>query len=208
MDLSILIKPSNPLSNAYTVTGISVCLIISATCIFLAPFWMPSDYSWAQNVISESAAQGLANAWIARLGFLLFGAAVLLLSFFSRPYWGRISYWFFLVFAACMFGTAAFSHKPWHPELQFDYFEDVLHSITASGMGFAFSFGVLGRLFQREKSSLLYIVSDWTALIAAFGLPLFGSQLPNTAGLVQRTLFVIAYGWFAIEMVCIFRLRK
>jgi hypothetical protein len=45
---------------------------------------MPADYSWVSNTTSESAAQGVQGAWMARLGFVLFGMSVILLVAESR----------------------------------------------------------------------------------------------------------------------------
>lgn len=73
--------------------GIVLLLAFSAGCIFLAPLFMPLGYSWLTNVISESAAQGLHHAWISRLGFLLFGLAVLWLALYRRSTWARSVYW-------------------------------------------------------------------------------------------------------------------
>jgi hypothetical protein len=38
---------------------------------------------------------------------------------------------------------AAFSHRPWLPHVQFDRFEDLLHSASATGVGLAFAGGVI-----------------------------------------------------------------
>jgi len=160
---------------------------------------MPNGYSWLSNAISESAAQGLHSAWIARLGFLLYGLAVFWLAASLRPVWARGAYWMHSTFGVFMIGTAAFSHKPWLTNIPFDSFEDLLHSVTATGMGFAFSFGVLARLLQRGKGEKLYIAGDAVALVAATVLPLSGLFWPSMSGLLQRTLFVVAYLWFARE---------
>lgn len=55
-------------------------LIISFLALSLAPLNMPASYSWLRHTTSESAAQGIEGAWLARLGFLLFGLTVLWLS--------------------------------------------------------------------------------------------------------------------------------
>ncbi|MFN0299590.1 MAG: DUF998 domain-containing protein [Burkholderiales bacterium] len=131
--------------------GVVLLLAASATCLLTAPLSMPDSYSWLTNAISESAAQGLQSAWIARLGFVLFGCGVLWLAGSLKMVWARGTYWVRIAFGVCMVGTAAFSHKPWLANVPFDPFEDLLHSVTATGMGFAFSFGVVARLLQRKK---------------------------------------------------------
>ncbi len=104
-----------------------------------------------------------------------------------------------VTFAICMVGTAAFSHKPWLANVPVDLFEDFLHSVTATGMGFAFSFGVVARLLQRENGERLKNAFDVIALVAATTLSPLGELWPSIAGLLQRTMFGVAYCWFAHE---------
>jgi hypothetical protein len=178
---------------------VSVLLAASALFIFLAPLVMPPSYLWLSNSISESAAQGLHNAWIARLGFLSFGMGVLWLALYRRSVWARGTYWMQLAFAVMMIGTGVFSHKPWMAGIPVDGTEDFLHSVTATGMGFAFAFGVIARFLQREKSAILPRIYDATAIFAASVLTPIGSVIPNIAGLLQRAMFAIAYLWFIHE---------
>ncbi|MFM9884651.1 MAG: DUF998 domain-containing protein [Burkholderiales bacterium] len=195
----ILLQPLGTSSARFTVLGVLLLLAASATCVLAAPLAMPDGYSWLTNAISESAAQGLQSAWIARLGFLLFGCAVLWLAAYLRSIWARGAYWMQVAFAICMIGTAAFSHKPWLANVPLDLFEDLLHSVTATGMGFAFSFGVVARLFQRGNGEHLKKALDVIALVAATSLSPLGELWPSIAGLLQRTLFGVAYLWFAYE---------
>lgn len=76
-----------------------------------------------------------------------------------------------------MISTAAFSHRPWLETVPFDAFEDVLHSITATGMGFAFSVGVLMRLLQRKSQGRTTRVLDLLAITLAIGLPPLGGRM-------------------------------
>ena len=69
--------------------GVLGLLVLSATALALAPLALPSAYSWLAQGTSEAAAQGLENAWIARLGFLLFGFAVIWLKSLARERWGE-----------------------------------------------------------------------------------------------------------------------
>jgi hypothetical protein len=50
---------------------------------------MPESYDWIEHTTSESAAQGVEGAWLARLGFLSFGLAVLWLSTGIKQTWAR-----------------------------------------------------------------------------------------------------------------------
>lgn len=102
-----------------------------------------------------------------------------------------------------MVSTAAFSHRPWIATAAFDAFEDFLHSVTATGMGFAFSFGVLVRLFQRKRYEKFKRLLDIGAIAVAFVLPLAGNLWPSIAGFTQRMMFLVAYLWYGNEALII-----
>ena len=183
----------------------AVLLVVSAMLVLAAALAMPDAYSWRSHSISESAAQGLRHAWIARLAFICFGSAVLVLSLAMRQTWSRVAYWMHLTFAASMIGTAAFSHKPWIAGLPFDAFEDVLHSVTATGMGFAFCLGVIARFVQRNRMELLNRALDVLALVAGTGMPMLSAIFLDCGGLIQRAMFVVAYLWYGTEALGIIR---
>jgi len=184
-----------------------VLLLASCLAVFAAPSAMPDGYVWRVHSISESAAQGLHNGWIARLGLACFGAAVLLLAIARRSTWPRAAYWMHLTYSACMVAAAVFSHKPWIAGAPSDEFEDLLHSIAATGMGFAFSFGVAACLIRREAGQLASRVLDFVALGSATIIPMAMINFPANAGLVQRAMFVVSYGWYGLEAIHALRTR-
>jgi hypothetical protein len=98
-----------------------------------------------------------------------------------------------------MVATAAFSHRPWAEGVPFDAIEDGLHSLTATVMGFAFSFGVLVRLLQRSPAEKGGRLLDVAAVAAATFIPLIMVTQPTMGGLVQRLMFGVAYLWYGKE---------
>ena len=48
-------------------------LVASGLALALSPALLPENYTWVSNTTSEAAAQRVEGAWLARLGFLLFG---------------------------------------------------------------------------------------------------------------------------------------
>jgi len=78
-----------------------VGLVLSATALLSAPLLMPAGYSWVSNTTSESAAQGVPGAWLARGGFVLFGSAVLVLCRRCGHRWGRLATACHGVFGLC-----------------------------------------------------------------------------------------------------------
>ncbi|OIO66700.1 MAG: hypothetical protein CO186_06315 [Zetaproteobacteria bacterium CG_4_9_14_3_um_filter_49_83] len=107
------LRPAHEPSKRCVRIMIPVLLAISAAFIYCAPLLMPEDYSWISHVISESAAQNLPGAWVARSGFIVFGFAVLWLAVAHRSTWVKGAYICHMAFGIFMISTAAFSHKPW-----------------------------------------------------------------------------------------------
>jgi hypothetical protein len=194
-----LLSPGRPGDPSRALPGIIALLVISAVLLAVAPLFMPADYSWMANTTSESAAQGLEHAWVARLGFLVFGLAVLWLAAALREVWARAALWFHAAFGVFMVATATFSHRHWVVGAHFDPIEDSLHSFTASAMGFAFSFGVLARLVQRGRQGESGRVLDAVALVAATVIPLLMTRLAGIDGVIQRLMFMVAYLWYGRE---------
>lgn len=197
--LMFLLRPAGEPRITTLAAAVIPLLAFSGLLVMLAAYIMPDGYSWRFHSISESAAQGQHGAWIARLSFLCFGAAAFLLSLAMRNHWPRLTYWSNLIFATSMFGAAAFSHSPWVPGQATDQFEDFLHSVFASGMGFAFCVGLVARFVNRGANASFGRALDALALVLATVLPLLLASGSNSGGLLQRVMFAVAYLWFARE---------
>ena len=175
-------------------------LAISALALLLAPLRMPAGYSWLRHTTSQSAAQGIPGAWLARFGFLIFGLTVLWMSGRLQGKWPLQVRLMHAAFGVLMAATAAFSTRPWLPDLTHDPIEDALHSFTATAMGFAFAIGAVFRLLDRRHDPRGRLM-DLVAIVAAIAIPLGMSALPEWAGLLQRGMFVIAYAWYGFELL-------
>ncbi|WP_435157449.1 DUF998 domain-containing protein [Haladaptatus sp. DFWS20] len=183
-----------------TGIGIAVCLLASALALAVAPLFMPKGYSWITHTTSESAAQGVAVAWVARLGFLLFGLGVIWLVAERRSVWGRWGAVFHAGFGVFMIAAAVFSTKSWDVAMTYDPIEDVFHSIAATLIGFCFTFGVLAIILRRRKAHLEIRWLDLVALSATVVMPVSMMVLNNFAGVFQRIMFLVAYVWYLREV--------
>ena len=185
--------------------GVLACLAASAVALAVAPVLMPASYSWVAHTTSESAAQGVAGAWLARLGFLALGFGVLVLSGPAGQLWGPLAAGLHTTFGVLMVAAAAFSARPWEPGLPFDPIEDVLHSVAANAMGFAFAFGVVavGWRIWRDAGGLRW--RDMTAVAAAVVFPLTMVGFDGYTGMLQRPIFVVAYLWYGAEALRLLR---
>lgn len=181
----------------WVVTGL---LLVSFLALLLAPTQMPASYNWLQHTTSESGAQGINGAWLARLGFLLFGLAVLAETAVLHHIWPFPVRFFLGAFGVFMTAVAAFSTRPWLPDLPFDPVENGLHSFAASGMGFAFALGVGWRWWQRPWRAKMRGV-DLVMVVTAVFIPLTMFILSDWDGLLQRLMFTIAYLWYGIELL-------
>jgi Protein of unknown function (DUF998) len=187
------------MTHATAQTACIGMLALSAVCLGAAPLVVPPGYDWLSMSISESAGQGLHGAWLARLGFLAFGGAALILALAFVAEWAKAKVWCVAMFGACMLGTAAFSHAPWQSGAHTDPTEDMLHSITASAMGFAFAMATTLSAFMRHREQALRRLFDGVGAIASVGLSLAAANSDALGGVFQRAMFVLAYAWFSLE---------
>ena len=179
--------------------GVVACLGGSAFALALAPLLMPESYSWLSHTTSESAAQGVRGAWLARSGFLAFGLAVVWLRSLAGDRWGRWGKWMHRSFGVLLVATAAFSHRPFEPGVVFDRTEDLLHSVTATAMGFGFAVGVVAVTLMRSRLMIPQRVLDLVAIAASILIPVGMATWTGYTGLLQRSMFLIAYIWYACE---------
>lgn len=126
-------------------------------------------------------------------GFLLFGLSVLLISTRRHGAWGRAGTALHAGFGVLMVATGVFSTRSFMPGAAYDPVEDMLHSVAATAMGFAFAIGIVAVLLQappagrRRRWPL-----DAGAVLAAVMLPLGMAVLPDVAGVLQRVMFAVA----------------
>jgi hypothetical protein len=179
--------------------AVTILLLAAMAALTLAPLLMPDSYSVLGHSVSESAAQGVDGAWLARLGFLLFGFAVLFLALTPGSPWGRWGSLAHAGFAVSMIAAAVFSHGPWDGSA-FDEFEDLLHSAASFGVGLFFTVGVVLVALRRAHAPGWVRIIDGVALAAALAIPLIMANV-DTSGLVQRIMFLVALIWYGLETV-------
>ncbi|HEX6235267.1 MAG TPA: DUF998 domain-containing protein [Jiangellaceae bacterium] len=183
---------SRPDARRIAIVGL---YLAAALALAVAPLLMPPAYSWLEHTTSESAAQGLEGAWLARTGFVLFGFAVLAttLSAVSWSVAARVAH---ATFGVCMVAAAVFSSRPADAGAPFVATEDTLHSVAASVMGVAFALGVVLVAVGRGRVAWAAITLDAIAVIASVAIPLAMLAWDDWAGLAQRLMFAVAFTWY------------
>jgi hypothetical protein len=131
------------------------CLAASLIALGVAPAVMGAGYSAVDHTTSDSAAQRLDGAWAGRLGFLAFGFGVFWLAVAAARHW-----------TARRASRSRPVRRPDdhgggvpHPAVEsrrpYDGVEDLLHSVGATAMGFAFVAGMVLVGVQRLRARAL-----------------------------------------------------
>jgi hypothetical membrane protein len=198
-----------PDSSRFLLSNLTLSVLIaSAITLAMAVFAVPPDYSPISNTLSEAGAQGVEGAWMARLGFILFGCAVLALSLASRRRWGLAGTALIAGFGACMIGAGVFSTRSWVPGTGFDATEDVLHSVAATVMGFCFIGGVISILVNDRSACRGLKTTGWVAVTVAIMVSVGMTALPGVDGALQRLMFTVAYLWFGAQAIAVRRAAR
>jgi hypothetical protein len=183
--------------------GVLLGLALSALALAIAPLFLPETYFPIANTTSESAAQGVEWAWIARIGLAAFGLSVLGFTRLPGMTENSIGRWCFDAFGLLLILSAIASTRSWVPDARFDPSEDWVHSFAATAMGFAFAFGVVATVLSRAKGVGRLRVHDILAVAASVLIPLGMIAVPEVDGLLQRLMFAIAFAWFALETIAV-----
>jgi hypothetical protein len=102
-----------------------------------------------------------------------------------------------LIFGTSLVLVAIFSHAPIDISLNYNVQEDKLHSLFASATGFSFTILAISTGFVKvDKSEMLLPIM--VGLLATF-LSLLMFKVENYAGIWQRLLFIISFGWLVHE---------
>jgi hypothetical protein len=182
-----------------------VGLTASAAALAAAPALMPSTYSWISDTTSQSAAQGVSGAWLARLGFVLLGLSVTALALQAGARWGRWPAILHYAFGACMIGAAAFSTSPWY-HATYIRTEASIHGFLAAAMGVVFAAEVIAvAVYARRRGMTRGLAFDITAVTTTVIVAIAMSSAPSASGAFQRIMFAVAYAWYATEAVRILR---
>jgi hypothetical protein len=96
--------------------------------------------------------------------------------------------------------VASFSIRSWEAGAPYDSTEDLLHSIAATIMGFAFALGVVVVAGARRAGGGRVSALDVLAVLVSVVIPI-AMTATDSAGVLQRLMFLTAYLWYGREVM-------
>jgi len=165
------------------------CLL---SVMFVLPYFSVEDYVIWRNTTSHLGAQGAPYAWLMNGSFILMAVATAQLAFTRMRSYG-FQQVCIAVFSIGLVGTALFRHAPIVEGLVFSVFEDHMHSVFASLVGFSFTlFAVSTAFIVRNRTHRIVSISVATSSVI---LSILIFSTPEFAGVWQRIMFIVSFAW-------------
>jgi hypothetical membrane protein len=172
--------------------------------IVIAHFFVPAEYSWMQNTVSDLSAQGLKYQWIMQAGFIGFGL-LLNIGFIQKFFAAQKVFYpdlLIMLYGLAILLSGFFSTEPFIKGLSYSLQESRLHSLFATVAGISFSLGILWRLFTAPTPGEKVLHVIFLVLVMGtsfmFGLSENG-VLPVAKGIVQRSLYLVSFTWLLLS---------
>lgn len=161
---------------------------------FILPAYSFPGYSLLSNTTSHLGAQGSPHAGIMNLIFIAL-AAVSYVKFWKTgvPFHRVVG----ALFAMSLALTGLFPHAPLVQGVKSHVLFDAIHSVGASSAGFCFTFLAFGHGIMNQGSQRILGIA---AAIAATVLSVAMAGYPPLAGLFQRLIFMLSFGWILFLM--------
>lgn len=171
---------------------LSAAFILMLLSMFIFPRSIVPDHSNIRNTLSDMGAQNSTGAWIINsiLIALGFSSVISGWGFFKGFGFHRV---ILLLFGLSLVLSALFNHAPVNPEIPYNINEDGWHKYFACTTWIFFVILAFSTALIHKKQtarSLALIVG-----ILAVLLSLLSSEAEQSAGIWQRLLFIISFGW-------------
>ena len=176
-------KPGRMLAYAY---------VLMLLVITMLPAFSAEGYSLLRHTTSQLGAQNTPNAWVMNVVFVALGVAVVL-----ESWWGLGGYRFqqivLIIFGLSLILTAVFRHAPITEGVAFSASADNWHSVFATLVGFSFTLFAVSAAFIPAAMKRRLLALFMAAVATLLSLLIF--QVPQLAGIWQRTMFVVSFAW-------------
>jgi hypothetical membrane protein len=181
----------------------AIAVIYFVAIIVIAHFFVPPNYDWTQNTISDLGSQGHVYKWIMQAGFIGFG---LILTAGVVHHFRRNHRKYFLllvaVYGLSVLVTGFFCAAAIDPSILYSVREAGIHSVFATIAGIAMSLGILWQVLAstngRERWTRLAFLILIMGISALFGLA-ENHVLDLGKGIVQRALYLVGLAWLVYE---------
>ncbi len=173
-------------------------VVLAAACILalLVMFFLPllsvHEYSIIRNTLSELGAQYAPYAWVMNFTFVSLAAGAVIAGW--RYFEGFMLHRIILIlFGISLTLTAFFNHGPVNPDIQYDIREEGWNAYFACTAALSFIILSLATSFilEKKQDKLLAMVAG----ISAIFLCVLISEEDRTAGVWERIMFIISFGW-------------
>ncbi|MBL6447783.1 DUF998 domain-containing protein [Fulvivirga sp. 29W222] len=166
--------------------------VLLVMVMFLLPAFSASDYSLVQNTTSQLGAQATPNAWIMNITFVALGLSSIVAGWkFLKNYW--IQQIILVVFGFSLVMVAIYRHAPIDITVGYDNHQHRIHSLFASITGFSFTVFAFSMAFVFK-----HMYDRWIAMLVgifAVLLSILMFSIADFAGIWQRMIFVMSFGW-------------
>lgn len=171
---------------------LAAAFILMLPAMFIFPLFIVTDLSVIRNTLSDLGAQSTAGSWIINsiLVVLGFSSVISGWGFFKGFVFQRV---ILLLFGLSIVLSAFFNHAPVNPAISYNISEDGWHKYFACITWIFFAILAFSTALMHKKQtdrSLAFIAG-----ISAVLLSLLSSEAAQTAGIWQRLLFIISFGW-------------
>jgi hypothetical protein len=175
---------------AHAILILATLLLVAV--MLLLPLWSFDGYSMLEHTTSHLGAQGSPNAWVMNVTFVIAGVAALLAGW-RVPGGHPLPLLLLGIFAISLALTGFYRHEPLVAGIETNDFEDRRHSLFATTTGFGFvAFAVSMAFASRERRDrALAVAAAALATLLSLGM----AAWPELRGLLQRAMFVMAFGW-------------
>jgi len=174
------------------ISVLVIAYLIMLPAMFILPLFTIPEYSIIGNTLSDLGAQATPYAWIMNTIFLLLatGSVIAGWTYFDGLILHRI---ILILFGISLTLSAVFNHPPVDPDIKYNLREAGLHAYFVCTAVFSFTILTLATSFimERQHERLLAIVTGLSAII----LSVLTSELDHLAGIWDRLLFMISFGW-------------
>jgi len=171
--------------------------------IVAAHFFVPPNYDWTQNTISDLASQGHSHKWIMQAGLIGFGFILIIGVVYHFKRHPKLYFLFLVaVYGLFILLSGIYCTAPIDLGAPFSVQESNLHSLFATVAGISMSLGILWQVFSsvndRERWWRLLFLLFISGISGLFGLVENGMLLLDK-GIIQRVLYLVGLIWLVYE---------